>query len=615
MNNPLPPSLLDAVAGPEGAVTEHPDTTLSNPLNTSSIDPEKIKKRIIRLESNDNALTTSAKTNRGYRKLEFSPQRSNPNDYKPSEDGISEEMSRTNPNGRLIPYRMIDAFINREKPLYQKYISEPTRIAIFTGEQEPTVNTQPLEEFFTSCFRYNGMAAVFMRCVDISQLHGVGYIEVRYDITKPGHFSFIAHRYEDIIYPPVDELSKCHVLYIKERFRYVDIVTLNISQSQKTRLIEIVEDEDKETFIFKVYVQTQTGWEVASYSKELAEFITPFKPLDNGFEGSNTILNLFTLVYDQNEELNLNDKKGRAYYDKDFQRAATVMISSNTEKHFKSGSVYAALTEPANRSSDAKALEIQLFPDTILDKPFTFFSPPEPSDSALNCVNRLETMHASSVGQVNFAANNRQDSRKTATELNNAAEMASLMSSVALGTFSGFMSGIIDFAWLILVDAVKNSEVSIPSTLTPADFLKQYYKRPAGDADYVKRNEKMTKMLQMLPMIINTPAGAVFINRLLDYAFPDEKFSAKLDTQAQQLELISALVPILKAFLASPNATNGIPPNELAAAQQLVATAEQDVAAGAQQMGLPPPQPSVPPNANQPTGPTPDGNRNLTIVP
>lgn len=580
------------------------DPVISMADPAMNIDMEKIKTRVNKLLDQRSRVATQAKRNRQRRKLEFNVDRAKPNQR--SQDDGAEEYASTNPLSRIIPHRLINSFIAREKPIYQQYLATPIRVAVFSDVLSPTANCSPIEDFYTQMFRYNGAVNEFLRLIDVSQLHGYSILEVRFDASMPGLFRFIAHHYEDVSFPEVDSLDKAYVITICERCSRVEIEQMNISADHKKRLMDFLENEDKDTNIHRVLLNTPNGYLQANYSEHLKDFIVPFAPFSNGFPGSDKELNLFPLVYDQNDELKLIEKKGRAFYDNDAQRACTVLMSSVVEKHYKASNVYASLDNGGKSlSGDAAALKTQLLPDTIYDKQINFFSPPEPTMAAMQTINTIETVQASSIGQINFAANNRQDSRKTATELNSANQMAGMLSAITIANFSSFLSAVMPYTWKIVMEGIAVGLIQLPDTLPLETVTRKYIIKPAGDTDYVKRQEKLQQMLQMLPIVGGSQIGEHFIRRVIEFAFPDEKFVKEWAVEDHKKELLNSLVQICNAFMQSPQATANVPPEQLTAAQQLVAAAQQELSGGvgAPGMGQQPQQPSLPANAAGPSGP------------
>ncbi len=607
MTSPNPTPLQPTLSDNDG---DEPVLPLPVEPPPPPFDKEDTLTRIRTLEKFRTRAEDCAKRNRSIRNIQTtlnSQELTSDGEYRQSQDDISEQSSHTNSESRIIPYRMLNSFIAKEKPVYLQYLTTPTRVASFLDKQEPVRLTSNVEQFFSSCFLYNGAVNKFMRLVDVSQLHGYGFIEIVYDVNAPGHFKFEAHHFEDVIFPECEDLASCTVLYVRKRFFRSDIKALNIEQSIKDRLLTVSQAEDKHTYIDKVYRYTPQGYVVISYSEHLKEFINEPAWFYNGFEDSKHILNLFCLPYDQNDERSINAKKGRAFYDRDIQRCATVLMSSLSEKAFKSAAIFAGLepTRASGMSSEVKALEVSLQPDKIYSQLISFFSPPEPTMALLNMVNMLETMHANSIGQTSFAANNRQDSRKTATELLAAQQMSTLMSAVSIAIFSHFMSQLIDYSWLIVQEGVLSSRLPIPNTVSQEDFQRDYIKKPAGDAEYVRRQEKIQQLLSTLPIVANTPYGQVMLTRLVELLFPDEKFSQKVDQQNAEIELIQSMSSVLKEFLKSPNATTGIPPEQLKAVQSIITNADAVVGNHAAQLGLSGQDTGVQSPAPQQAGPPP----------
>jgi len=571
------------------------------------VDLEELKKRITKLISNESS-KERAKNNRRLRRLDFKSKSNREQSAGAGEDYSGTSSAYTDPQDRMIPYRLINSTIAREKPTYQQYMTSPTRVALFNDLIDPGKNCVAMENFFTQVFRYPGAIQQFMKCVDSAQLHGLGFIEIRYDITKPGTFAFVTHAYDDVLYPRISSLNDAYAVGIREYYTYTKIKKLKgIDETKKDRLLKLLENEDKLLPITKIFFNHDDGYYVVHWDDTSKDFLDSPQKFDNGFPGSELELPIFNLIYDQDDEKLLDEKRGRAYYDEAAQRAATVMISSVTEKWFKSSAVYGSLDEQGKLGSEAKTLELKIEPDTIINKPVVFFSTPEPSNAAFGAINSIETTHTSQIGQINFAANNRQDSRKTATELNAAASLSSMLSAVPISVFSDFLTLVINYSFKILVASVAlDQDIPTPNTLTVEDFKRPYKIVPAGDADFVRRQEKLMQMIQMLPMVAGSAIGEMFIKRVIEYAFPDENFVSKLAEQDKTKEALFALSAMVKQFLASPAATAGIPPEQLQQAAAVVAGIEQEFLAGdgKNNMGSQPDNPGVLQQPNTPTGPT-----------
>jgi len=87
----------------------------------------------------------------------------------------------------LVPMRVIDENISREKPAYIAYLQQSRRLAIFADVQDPQIKHDDLESAFTRGMTYQGWIVAHHKAVDGAQLHGWDWYEVLYDASKPLH--------------------------------------------------------------------------------------------------------------------------------------------------------------------------------------------------------------------------------------------------------------------------------------------------------------------------------------------------------------------------------------------------------------------------------------------
>src|SRR5438552_10000780 len=86
--------------------------------------------------------------------------------------------------------RLIDQNIRAEIPSFVSYITQPRRSAIFSSSiGQPVQGIENIEKFFTDVARYEGWEIPFLKVVDGSLTHGWDFVEIVFDISRPGHFS------------------------------------------------------------------------------------------------------------------------------------------------------------------------------------------------------------------------------------------------------------------------------------------------------------------------------------------------------------------------------------------------------------------------------------------
>ena len=188
---------------------------------------------------------------------------------------------------------------------------------------------------------------------------------------------------------------------------------------------------------------------------------------------------------------------------------------------------------------------------------------------------------------MNYAAMNRQDSRKTATEIQTASAEAQLLSATQVSLFSISIKQIYEKCWEIYQSRVLDT--LIEPTIALHYFVDhQYNIKPAGDTDVVERQEKAQKMLQVWPVIQQNSALAVgYMKDMLTMLFPDEapKYLEQMQEDHTKVQLLQQLSAIVQSLVIDPQ-TGQLTQEAQPYAQQLQAIQQQVQAlAGADQGG------------------------------
>jgi hypothetical protein len=165
-----------------------------------------------------------------------------------------------------------------------------------------------------------------------------------------------------------------------------------------------------------------------------------------------------------------------------------------------------------------------------------FFKLDGPDPSCLNGLNTIVSLNQNETSQVNFAVNNRKDSRKTAEEVKTAQQQSMILSTVQVVLFSiaetelgTKMSRIIQTR--VLAGLVKVSKEALPF------YGLEFKVKPSGDTDVVEKQQLIAMMLQLWPVIANTPLAQAFLTDLIEMMFPlnAQKYIAIMQ-QAQAMQ-------------------------------------------------------------------------------
>ncbi len=176
----------------------------------------------------------------------------------------------------------------------------------------------------------------------------------------------------------------------------------------------------------------------------------------------------------------------------------------------------------------------------------------------LTVAQALSTENLQSAGKVDYAAQNRQDSRKTATEINSAKDQSQRLSSVNIVPLATAITEAYTFAWHIVQQQVQYSLanpsaplIDIPEHIDPSFWTDRYELAPAGDVEVIKRAEKMSNLQQDMPLFAGTPVYMDLLIKYLELRFPDEAALWKAKLQSidcnqiiQQLLAVLSQVPM-----------------------------------------------------------------------
>jgi hypothetical protein len=143
-----------------------------------------------------------------------------------------------------------------------------------------------------------------------------------------------------------------------------------------------------------------------------------------------------------------------------------------------------------------------------------------PDGSMLQAIQGLVTSNLQETSQVNFAALNRKDSEKTATEINAASQSAQALSTVQVVLFSSALRAMYQFMFNITRSRIVSGIIVVD------EQIKQMYGipwmvKPSGDVDVIERQQLVQSMMTAWPVMQNTPAASAFLSDLIAAMFPE----------------------------------------------------------------------------------------------
>ena len=486
-----------------------------------------------------------------------------------------------------IPIRTIDTNIKREQASYIAFIKQARRQAIFKCINNASLDTTPLEKDFTDKSRYDGWEIPYYELIDGFQAHGWDAVEIEADPKKPGQFAITHIGHENLIFT-VGALNIQDLEFVCIRKYYSAYQLIGLTQTSDNPFnAEEVEkvlqgsSNDKDTTgcdsgmyeIYKVFFKkggiVYVAW---TGSPQLCSaWLRAPKPLFlgkrdpvYGIDGTIVAWNntketdypIVVFPYLAVESGKITDVKGRAYYDEYVQTGASSLLSSFVTQHRRACNVYVSGESLSDDGSPSQT-NIKVIPgQIILGRSITFTTMPAPSPDMMNAVHGLVSQNQNEQSQVNYAATNRKDSRKTAEEIKTAQAESALLSSVQVSLFS------ISFRRVCLMTyAIYKSNV-LQGLAVPTCDMKfftdyQYVIYSSGDQDVIERRERILQMMQTWPVVQQMGPGFAleYFKDLITLMFPEmaQKYTALLGQDTSLQTKISGLQQVLKAVITDPD--------------------------------------------------------------
>jgi hypothetical protein len=124
---------------------------------------------------------------------------------------------------------------------------------------------------------------------------------------------------------------------------------------------------------------------------------------------------LYPYLISENDTI--SQLKGRIFLDQDLQEAVTSLLSSTVTKARRSAGLY--FSKDVSDPNDDLLMQKNIFfrSGCLINSKVTEFELKAPDPAMFSAIQMLVTANQNETSQVNFAVNNRKDSRKTAKEI------------------------------------------------------------------------------------------------------------------------------------------------------------------------------------------------------
>ena len=495
---------------------------------------------------------------------------------------------------KYIGVRVIDNNIQKDVPPYISYLKQSRRFAIFqpAGTTVPSDTVAQLESEFSRVLRYSGWEFDYIRWIDGAQLHGYDWLETLYDDTKPGRVAINHVGCIDLVYDmAVKDIQDSRVVMRRYRPTLVMLDRLAQQNGFDEELVKQVRVKIRESLgsvateapdfhqdgsavhLYKVMYKEQGVIQVAWYCKNIeAGWLREPRVLWNGVKEQVTTMVVDPTLgiplpqqtwerspetqypyhvfrYKITEDPCIAQTQGRGEMDLHLQEASCSTWSAFINQAWSSSRVMwsPSAQDPTVGGTAPRQLNVIIKNGAIWDRPMQAFTPPPPDPMMPKAIELLEMRNSDNINQPSWTVNNRQDSRKTAREVDAAAQQQSSLNSVQVVVLSVSMQSVLNAAWRIVRSQVMQGNIAF---LVPPEVVGgcEWMLTPAGDVDYVEREEVVQKMQQDWPVVQNTGAAQVFLEEYFRTRYPKtaERYIEAMKAGDQKKQVVQQLATLLK---------------------------------------------------------------------
>lgn len=490
--------------------------------------------------------------------------------------------NRIAPDEMYIPQHIIDTNIRREQAKYIAYINSARRVVILHDMEDPSADSSVIEADFTNRYRYDGWQLPIYRCIDGMQQNGYGVLELVNDANMPGHLKFQDVAYGDFGYSlDTRDIQSAEMVTRRYYFTKTQLLALTNQESWKFNLDEVKKvvtrgkddeiNDFKETSLYKIEKVmfrkrgvVHVAWSCYQCCKEWLRAPVPLylgrQTLDpvsgKWVKAFETNYPYFIAMYNITENVVMRQSKGRAYMDQDCQEGVSSLISSYVTAHRRGCGLYFSKDTEGDPNNDTITQSNDFFRQgKLINGKVRQFQVVVPGAETLGAIQALAGMNMQENSQIDYAANNRKDSRKTATEIQAAQVESQLLSTVQLALFSTFIkqSGTTFFDIVrsrILALLIKDVNPAVQQM-----YERTYQVRPAGDSDVIERQEKILRMQQTWPVVSNTAAATAFLDKMLQLLFPEDApiYTNLIQQDQSKSTALAGCAHVLQGLIADPN--------------------------------------------------------------
>lgn len=494
---------------------------------------------------------------------------------------------RFQPDELYVPQHIIDTNIRREQSAYVQYVSQSPRAVICRDKLDPAIDMALLDADLTSKLRFDGWQPSLFSTIDGFEAHGYAIMEVVMNQTNSGEvghemvqfcdFAFISDT-RDIqsvemtartyYFTKTKLLGLCGDGTQPEHWNRTEVDSLLGSDPSTNIPSDSTSIKDRSLYpvqknMFRVNGIVQVAWSNTGKCKDWLRMPRPLylgrrkiipqnkmqmvmsqikstitqqpaiPPSQEVYE-TNYPYVLFPYLISENDTI--TQLKGRTFLDQDLQEAVSSLVSSTVTQARRASGLY--FSKDVSDPNDDLLLQKNVFfkQGCLINAKVTQFQLTPPDPGMFSAIQMLVSSNQNETSQVNWAVNNRKDSRKTATEITTSSQQQQQLSTVQVVLFSLALTQMYRLMVDIIVSRVVCGLIEVNQKVRPL-YDRAFTVKPSGDTDVIERQQLIQQMMMSWQVIQNTPAAQVFLADLLMLMFPDRAqnyVKVMQDTQAQQ---------------------------------------------------------------------------------
>jgi len=279
----------------------------------------------------------------------------------------------------------------------------------------------------------------------------------------------------------------------------------------------------------------------------IAQGLTP--PSEPTYETEYPYIVFPYLISENNTISNL---KGRVFLDQDVQVAATSLMSSACTQARRSSGLYGSKDSSDPNDDILIQKNLTLRSGSIINSKVSFTQLQSPDPGIFSAIQMIVAGNQNETSNVNFAVQNRQDSRKTAKEMSLAEKQSQELSTVQVVLFSIALKKLYSIMLSVIQSRVIAGLIKVNPGVLPL-YARRIIVKPSGDTDVIEKQQMIQSMQQAWPVVQNTAAAMPFLFIMLEKMFPEnaQKFISSIQQgmQQQQAQQSSAQSAMMKQGL------------------------------------------------------------------